>query len=110
MTRLPAYGKALQEALQAHKTPAHGLAVWIDSKPPVTGICAPLAVFSSDTDPAALDWSLCKNQNVIIPHADRVDRDRLLATVRAIRAARPARLLLLKDAAPGFEIVVSGGA
>ena len=108
MSRLPAYGRALSEALQARKTPAHGIAIWIDIKPPVTGICAPLAVFP-DTDPAALDWSLCKNQSVIVPHADRVERDRLLATVKAIRAARPRRLLLLKDAAPGFELVVSAG-
>ena len=82
--------------------------MWIDANPPETGICAPLAVFA-DTAPGELDWSLCKNQTVIVPHADQVDRDRLLATVRAIRAARPARLLLLKDEAPGFEVVVSGG-
>lgn len=106
MSRLPAYGRALLDALRAGRVPAHGIAVWIDQTPPSAGICAPLAIFQ-DTDPATLDWGLCHAQTVIVPHADRVQHDRLLATVRKIRKAGPLRLLLLKDSAPGFEIVVS---
>lgn len=108
MKRLPAYGRAMLDALNAGRAPTHGVAVWIDRPAPPASVCAPLAVFS-DTDPGALDWSMCRGQSVIVPHADEVERGRLLATVRAIRAARPLRLLLLKEDAPGFEFVVSAG-
>lgn len=111
MTRqkLPAYGRNLRQAIVAGKAPRHGVAIWID-RMPARGICAPLAVFS-DGDPGALDWSLCKNLDVIVPHADEVQRERLTATVRAIKAARPRRLMLLKQDEPGVEfVVVAGGA
>lgn len=107
--RLPAYGRALLDALKSGREPLHGIAAWIDVRPPERGLCAPLAVFA-DTDPAALDWSLCAGRSVIVPHADRVEPERLTATVCAIRAARPLRLLLLTDRAPGFAFVVSAGA
>ena len=106
--RRPAYARALHDALRRGQEPAHGIAVWIDTRPPERGTCAPLAVFA-DTDPAALDWSLCRGRSVIVPHADEVAHERLIAVCRAIKAVRPARLLLLKDDAPGFEFVVSGG-
>lgn len=107
MTRqkLPAYGRHLEHAIATGKRPRHGVAVWID-RMPVRGICAPLAVFS-DTDPGALDWSLCRGMDVIVPHADEVQRERLIAVCRAIKAAAPRRLLLLKQDPPGHEFVVS---
>lgn len=110
MTRqkLPAYGRDLQHAIATGKRPRHGAAVWID-RPIVRGICAPLAVFA-DTDPGALDWTLCRGLDVTVPSADEVQRERLIATVRAIKAARPRRLMLLKSDPPGHEFVVLGGA
>jgi hypothetical protein len=105
--KLPAYARPLLAALRAGKEPLHGIAVWIDRNPPARGICAPLAVFP-DADPRELDWSVCKNRDVLIPRADAVDPARLIATCQAIRAAVPARLLLLKSDG-GYEFVVSGG-
>ena len=106
--RMPAYSRALREALMTGKEPQHGIGIYLDEMPPERSIFAPLAVFS-DTDPADLDWSICAGRDVTIPRADEADRDRLLATVAAIRAARPRRLLLLKAEPPGFEFVVTAG-
>lgn len=108
MNRLPAYGRQLRAIIAGGKKPRHGVAIWIDRQPE-RGICKPLAVFP-DADPAALDWSICQGQDVIVPDADHADRGRLIAVVRAIRAARPRRLLLLKEGHPGFEFVVSAEA
>ena len=106
--RMPAYSRHLCAALKAGKEPLHGIGIYIDRTPPECSIYAPLAVFS-DTDPADVDWSICSGRDVIVPRADEADRDRLLATVAAIRAARPRRLLLLKAEPPGFEFVVTAG-
>lgn len=107
--RLPAYGRMLLTALKAGREPLHGISVWIDTRPPERGLCAPLSIFV-DADPANLDWSVCEGRSIIVPHADQVAHDRLISTVREIRAARPLRLLLLKDNPPGIEFVVVGGA
>lgn len=106
--RLPAYARKLRELIASGKNPRHGIAVFVD-RAPVHGICKPLAVFP-DADPAALDWSICAGLDVTVPFADEVDRDRLQSTVRAIKAAKPRRLMLLKAAPPGFEFVVLGEA
>ena len=108
MKRLPAYGRQLLDALNMGREPIHGIAVWIDRPASTGGVCAPLAVFA-DTDPLTLDWSVCCARSVIVPHANEVVPRRLIATVSAIRAARPLRLLLLKEASPGFEFVVAAG-
>lgn len=106
--RLPAYGRQLATRLQSGIEPKHGISVWIDPthRVPMTGVCAPLAVFTSD-DPAMLDWSACRGRDVWIPGADQVERDRLHAVVRAIVAAAPRRLMLLTGEHPGIEFVVS---
>jgi len=104
--RLPAYGRDLLEHRKAGREPYHGIALWIDRKPPQNGVCAPLAIFS-DTQPDELDWSLCEGRSVLIPHSDEVDPDRLLAIINEVVKADPSRLILLKEAPPAFEIVYS---
>lgn len=106
--RLPAYGRELQDTLRAGREPYHGLAVWLDGAAPAHGLCARLGVFP-DTDPADLDWSLCRGRDVFIPYADEIEHARLMAACRAIRDAGPRRLILLKQEAPGYEFVVSAG-
>lgn len=108
MKRLPAYGRALLDDLKAGRRPTRDILIWIDRHVPPSSLCDPLAVFP-DVDPTLLDWSVCRGQSVIVPHADQVKHERLLATVREVRAAGPLRLLLLKEDAPGFEFVVSAG-
>lgn len=105
--RLPAYGRELAQRLREGFEPAHGIAVWIDSPPSLRGICAPLAVFG-DTDPAALDWSQCHRRDVFIAKADRVAAERLQATVGAITAAGPRRLLLLLSRPPYCTLLIPG--
>ena len=104
--RLPAYGRDLLDHRKAGREPYHGIALWIDRKPPQNGVCAPLAIFS-DTQPHELDWSLCEARSVLIPHSDEVDPDRLLAVINEVVKADPSRLILLKEAPPAFEIVYS---
>lgn len=105
--RLPAYGARLADRLRDGFEPPHGVAVWIDTAPSLRGICAPLAVFA-DTDPAALDWSLCHRRDVFVAHADAVAPDRLQAVVAAITDAQPRRLLLLLERPPYCHIAISG--
>lgn len=105
--RLPAYGAQLAERVREGFEPAHGIAVWIDARPSLRGICAPLAVFY-DTDPAALDWSLCHRRDVFIAKADDAAPDRLQATVAAITAAGPRRMLLLQSRPPYCTLVIPG--
>jgi hypothetical protein len=106
--RLPAYGRQLATRLQSGIEPKHGISVWIDPthRVPMTGVCAPLAVFPDD-NPAMLNWGACRGRDVWIPGADRIERDRLHAVVRAIVAAAPRRLILLTREHPGIEFVVS---
>ena len=106
--RLPAYGRQLATRLASGIEPMHGISVWIDPVRgvPMTGVCAPLAVFPDD-NPAMLDWSACRGRDVWIPRADQVERDRLHVVVRAIVAASPRRLILLTRETPGCEFVVS---
>ncbi|MDY0105867.1 MAG: hypothetical protein RBS27_04305 [Giesbergeria sp.] len=108
--RLPAYGRQLANRLQSGIEPMHGIGVWIDPVRgvPMTGVCAPLAVFTGD-DPAMLDWGVCRGRDVWIPAADLVERDRLHAVVRSIVATAPRRLILLVHEHPGHEFVVSTG-
>lgn len=105
--RLPAYGARLADRLRDGFEPPHGVAVWIDASPSLRGICAPLAVFA-DTDPAALDWSLCHRRDVFIVRADAAAADRLRAVVAAITTAQPRRLLLLLEHPPYCYIAISG--
>lgn len=105
--KLPAYGRDLRQLLAAGQAPRHGVAVFVD-RPVERGIFTPLAVFA-DADPATLDWSLCRGLDVVVPHADQVPHSRLIATIKAVVAADPRRLLLLKKDEPGFEFVVSAG-
>ncbi|MBD5805334.1 hypothetical protein AZOA_47870 [Azoarcus sp. Aa7] len=105
--RLPAYGAQLASRLREGFEPAHGIAVWIDTPPSLRGICAPLAVFA-DTDPAALDWSQCHRRDVFIARADSVTPERLQATVAAITAAKPRRLLLLRASPPFCTLLIPG--
>lgn len=105
--RLPAYGAQLAERLREGFEPAHGVAVWIDARPSLRGVCAPLAVFA-DTDPAALDWSVCHRRDVFIAKADEAAPERLQATVAAITAAGPRRLLLLQLRPPYCTLVIPG--
>lgn len=105
--RLPAYGAQLAHRLREGFEPAHGIAVWIDTPPSLHGICAPLAVFA-DTDPAALDWTQCHRRDVFIAKADAVAPERLQATVAAITAARPRRLLLLQSRPPYCILLIPG--
>lgn len=104
--RLPAYGRDLLAHRRAGREPYHGITLWIDRKPPANGLFAPLAIFS-DTQPHELDWSLCKDRSLLIPHSDEVDPDRLLAVINEVVKADPSRLILLKEAPPAFEIVYS---
>lgn len=108
-SKLPAFGRPLQAAIISGREP-RDIVVFIDRWPPrKTAAKRPaLAVLPGD-DPGALNWSACRGRNVIVPGADEVPHDRLIATCRAIRAASPLRLLLLKDEAPGFELIVSRG-
>jgi hypothetical protein len=106
--RLPAYGRQLMTRLASGIEPMHGISVWIDPVRgvPMTGVCAPLAVFPDD-NPAMLNWGVCRGRDVWIPGADLVERDRLHAVVRSIVAAAPRRLILLTREHPGCEFVVS---
>lgn len=105
--RQPAYGARLADRLRDGFEPPHGVAVWIDTAPSLRGICAPLAVFA-DTDPAAMDWSLCHRRDVFIVRADTAAPDRLRAVVAAITEAKPRRLLLLLERPPYCHIAIRG--
>lgn len=105
--KLPAFGRPLQAAVRAGCEP-RDIVIFIDKWPPKKRSARrpALAVLPGD-DPALLDWTLCFSRDVIVPGADEVPHDRLIATCLAIRAANPLRLVLLKDAAPGHEFAVS---
>jgi hypothetical protein len=91
MTRRPAYARKLAATLAAGQEPFHGIAVFLDQRPPEKPLCAPLACFS-DTEPDQLDWSLCRGRDVIVPHADRCNPDRLERLLDAIKDTGPRRL------------------
>ncbi|WP_123785230.1 hypothetical protein [Pseudazoarcus pumilus] len=91
MTRRPAYARQLAATIAAGYEPLHGIAVWLDRRPPDGGIFAHLACFS-DTDPAALDWGLCYRRDVIVPCADQCNQARLDRLLAALAAADPRRL------------------
>lgn len=103
--RQPAYSKGLRELLHAGREPQHGIAVYLDQRPPSNPLCAPLACFSGD-DPSAIDWSLCTGRDVHIPNAGICSRDRLVQLVRAIRAAQPRRLQVHRAGRPTVFVVV----
>lgn len=89
--RAPAYSKALREALKDGLEPLHGIAVYLDQRPPEKPLCAPLACFH-DTEPDQLDWSLCASRDVHVANAGICDPARLMRLVGAIKAVKPRRL------------------
>ena len=104
--RLPAYGRQLLEALKSGREPFHGISLWIDREASLNGVCAPLGLFR-DADPAMVDWSLCRNRSVMIPHAEKVDPDRLSATIAELKKYDPERVITFSENPPSFEIVFS---
>ncbi len=106
-TRLPAYGKALRTALTAGMEPFHGIAVYLDQRPPKSPLCAPLACFQ-DTDPDQLDWSLCSGRDVHVANASVCEPGRLARLIDALSATRPRRLQIHRADAP-TEFVILGG-
>lgn len=107
--RQPAYAKALQDAIRRGQEPVHGIAVWLDQAPPERPLFAPLACFS-DTDPAAVDWSLCRGRDCVVPMADRCAAERLRALVLALQAAQPRRLQLWHSRGAAVRFVVTAEA
>lgn len=103
--RLPAYASDLADARRRGFTLRNKLVgVGLGWHRPGYGygVCVP-----NDTDPAVLDWSWCRGLHVMIErHGEPADRVR--AAVRAIRAARPDRLLVLDitvDETRGSKII-----
>ena len=91
MKRRPAYARHLEAVLASGHEPVHGIAIWLDSAPPSRPLFAALACFC-DTDPTAIDWSLCTDRDVVIPQADQCDPNRLELLLIAIQCVRPRRL------------------
>lgn len=106
--RRPAYARSLAAILADGNDPLDVL-VFIDRTPPNKAVRPVLAVFH-DADPASLDWSLIAGLDVLVPDADKPRRARLRATVQAIIAAAPRRLVLLMQRPPFAEHLVISGA
>lgn len=87
----PAYSRELAALYRQGLEPLHGIAVYLDRTPPQRPLLARLACFA-DTDPAALDWSLCRGRDAVVPCADQCDPDRLDRLLDALTAAKPRRL------------------
>lgn len=105
--RQPAYARVLRDALQAGRVPRHGVAVFLDDRLPARSAFVCIACFS-DSDPLALDWSVCRNLDVIIPNSDRADHDRLQRLIQALEKVRPRRLQLWKSDGSVPEFLVLG--
>lgn len=105
-SRQPAYSRALRDALQAGRVPKHGIAVFLDDRPPARSAFVCIACFD-DSDPLALDWSICRNLDVIVPNSDRADHERLQRLIQALEKARPRRLQLWKSdgSIPEFRVL-----
>lgn len=89
--KAPSYARALRAALAAGLEPQHGIAVYLDQRPPKSPLCAPLACFQ-DTEPEDVDWSLCAGRDVHVANAGICDPGRLARLVEAIKAVKPRRL------------------
>lgn len=105
----PAYGRQLCAHLNAGRVPQHGIAVFLDQRPPQSPLCAPLACFS-DTDPDRLDWSLCSGRDVHVANAGVCDPGRLARLIEALKAVRPSRLQVHRADAPTEFVIIGGGA
>lgn len=106
MKRRPAYARELAATLAAGLEPLHGIAVYLDRTPPQRPLLARLACFA-DTDPAALDWSLCRGRDVVVPFADQADPDRLGRLLDALKAARPRRLQAWSASGDDIRFIVT---
>lgn len=108
MNRRPAYARQLAAVLAAGREPLHGIAVYLDARPPDVPLFAALACFA-DTDPAALDWSQCRGRDVVVPCADQADPDRLDRLLDALQASRPRRLQAWSTYGDNIRFVVLAG-
>ncbi len=94
MTRsLPAYARALADARRRGltlKDPTVSVALHGLRRPGIGyGVSIP-----DDRDPAALDWGWCRDLEVIVFRRGEL-KDRVQSAIKAIRKARPKRLLLI---------------
>ena len=108
--RLPAYARDLADARARDLVPAlRQVVVYLDRWPvaPVTGlglaICCP-----PDTDPARLDWRYLAALSVLVLTPPAPDAERLRLLLAELVAARPKRLILLRQGSmPVAEFIVS---
>jgi len=101
--RLPAYARELADARRRGLTLKHptvSVALHGLRRPAIGyGVCVP-----DDRDPAALDWGWCRGLEVIVFRRGEL-KDRAQSAIKAIRKARPKRLLLI-DCTPRLISII----
>jgi hypothetical protein len=104
--RLPAFAKDLAQARREGMTLRDPtVSVWLHwrSRPRLGyGV-----VVRDQDDPAELDWSFLVGLEVLL-FARGDAKDRVRAAARAIRAARPSRLLIIDCEDPKIVVIVRG--
>jgi hypothetical protein len=102
---LPAYARELADARRRGMTlrrPVVSVALHWRSRPAIGyGVVVP-----NDRDPARLDWTWCRNLDVIVIREGDAS-ERVMAALRAIEYARPRRLVVVDIVEKNFISIVA---